>query len=222
VLLSGFVVAHLYSVLAYFRGGDGRPALLLKFWRISSFGGFAGDSSALALFRFKARDSTPTTRLRTWTPSRTSSVRVGDRAHRLHGRPRPPRDGHDLPAGDPPGLPGAQAYIASFLPGAGRLAELPPPAALARMAFHDLGWYEFLYTSCLMVPPSLPLDRKPQPAGILPDRLPAPLRPGPLLPGFPADRRCQYLGLTPGSTRDRGFPRRGLLHGANWPTEETA
>ena len=40
--------------------------------------------------------------------------------------------------------PEAQAYIASFYREAGRLAELPPRAELAKMAFHDLGWYEFL------------------------------------------------------------------------------
>ncbi|MGA8752168.1 prolipoprotein diacylglyceryl transferase family protein, partial [Candidatus Deferrimicrobium sp.] len=59
VVLSGFVVAHLYSVLAYFpREAMENPLLLLKFWEdISSFGGFAGGLLGLWLFfRFKARD----------------------------------------------------------------------------------------------------------------------------------------------------------------------
>ena len=44
VILSGFIVAHLYSVLAYFpREAMQDPLLLLKFWEdISSFGGFVG------------------------------------------------------------------------------------------------------------------------------------------------------------------------------------
>src|SRR3990172_2488334 len=53
-------------------------------------------------------------------------------------------------------------------------------------------------------------------AGVLRDRLPAPLRPGPLLPGFPAHRRCQVLGAESGAVRGgRGVPRRDLLHGGS-------
>ncbi len=42
--------------------------------------------------------------------------------------------------------PEARAYITAVYQDAGRLAELPGPSELARMAFHDLGWYEFLHT----------------------------------------------------------------------------
>jgi len=38
--------------------------------------------------------------------------------------------------------PEAQAYIAIFYREAGRLAELPSSRDLAKMAFHDLGWYD--------------------------------------------------------------------------------
>jgi len=67
VVLSGFVVAHLYSVLAYFpREAMEDPLLLLKFWEdISSFGGFVGGLLGLGLFfRFKARDVDAADRLR--------------------------------------------------------------------------------------------------------------------------------------------------------------
>jgi prolipoprotein diacylglyceryltransferase len=33
------------------------------------------------------------------------------------------------------------------------------------MAFHDLGWYEFLYTLLAIVPVFLLLDRRPRPPG---------------------------------------------------------
>src|SRR5512140_1549876 len=55
-------------------------------------------------------------------------------------------------------------------------------------------------------------------AGFLPDRLPPPLRPGPLLPGFSAHQRCQVLRADPRAVRgDCGFSRRGLLHGSHCP-----
>jgi phosphatidylglycerol:prolipoprotein diacylglycerol transferase len=36
------------------------------------------------------------------------------------------------------------------------------------MAYHDLGWYEFLYTLLVIVPAFLVLDRKPRPTGFFP------------------------------------------------------
>src|SRR5659263_387077 len=60
-------------------------------------------------------------------------------------------------------------------------------------------------------------------AGVLPGRLPAPLRPGPFLPGFPAHRRCQVLRADPRAVRgDCGFSRRGLPHGSLCPEERTS
>ncbi|MEO8295998.1 MAG: prolipoprotein diacylglyceryl transferase family protein, partial [Gemmatimonadota bacterium] len=53
----------------------------------------------------------------------------------------------------------ARAYIAQVYLGAGRLSELPPPATLASMGFHDLGWYEFLYLGFVVVPITLWLAR---------------------------------------------------------------
>ena len=76
VVLSGFVVAHLYSVLAYFpREAMEDPLLLLKFWEdISSFGGFVGGLFGLWLFSASRRGmSARRTGGDTWTPSRTSA-----------------------------------------------------------------------------------------------------------------------------------------------------
>jgi len=169
VILSGFVVAHLYSVLAYFpREAMEDPLLLLKFWEnISSFGGFAGGLLGLWLFfRFKARDVDAAARLRTmdaiayvfpfaWAIGRAACSVAHDH----------PGTVTTFPLGISLKSPEAQAYIAFFYREAGRLAELPPPAVLSKMAFHDLGWYEFLYMSCVMVPAFLLLDRKPRPPG---------------------------------------------------------
>ncbi len=167
VVLSGFVVAHLYSVFAYFpREAMEDPILLLKVWEdISSFGGFAGGLLGLWLFfRFKARDVDAATRLRyldviayvfpfAWAIGRMACTVAHDH----------PGAVTTFPLGISLESPEAQAYIASFYREAGRLAELPPRADLAKMAFHDLGWYEFLYMSCIMVPAFLVLDRKPRP-----------------------------------------------------------
>src|SRR3989337_1437957 len=59
VILSGFIVAHLYSVLAYFpRETMENPLLLLKIWEnISSFGGFAGGTDVLPDLQEKEREN---------------------------------------------------------------------------------------------------------------------------------------------------------------------
>ena len=169
VILSGFVVAHLYSVLAYFpREAMEDPLLLLKFWEnISSFGGFVGGLLGIWLFfRFKARDVDAAARLLyldviayvfpfAWAIGRAACSVAHDH----------PGTVTTFPLGISLKSPEAQAYIAFFYREAGRLAELPPPAVLSKMAFHDLGWYEFLYMSCLMVPAFLVLDRKSRPPG---------------------------------------------------------
>jgi phosphatidylglycerol:prolipoprotein diacylglycerol transferase len=36
------------------------------------------------------------------------------------------------------------------------------------MAYHDLGWYEFLFTLLFLCPAFLILDRKPRPTGFFP------------------------------------------------------
>ena len=201
VLISGFVVAHLYSVLAYFpREAMEDPLLLLKFWEdISSFGGFAGGLLGLWLFfRFKARDVDAAARLRcldviayvfpfAWAIGRIACSVAHDH----------PGTVTTFPLGISLKTPEAQAYIAFFYREAGRLAELPPPAVLSKMAFHDLGWYEFLYMSCLMVPAFLVLDRKPRPAGFFLVAFPVLYVPVRFFLDFLRIGDARYLGLTP-------------------------
>ena len=202
VVLSGFVAAHLYSVLAYFpRQAVEDPLLLLKFWEdISSFGGFAGGLLGLWLFfRFKARDVDAAGRLLSldviayvfpfaWAIGRIACTVAHDHPGTVTA----------FPLGISLKSPEAQAYIASFYREAGRLAELPPPAELAKKAFHDLGWYEFLYMACLMVPAFLVLDRKPRPPGFFLIALPLFYVPARFFLDFLRIGDARYFGLTPG------------------------
>jgi phosphatidylglycerol:prolipoprotein diacylglycerol transferase len=202
VLLGGFVVAHLYSVLAYFpREAMRNPLLLLKFWEdISSFGGFVGGLLGLWLFfRFRARDADTTTRLRyldviayvfpfAWAIGRIACTVAHDH----------PGTVTTFPLGISLASPEAQSYIAFFYREAGRLAELPPPAILSKMAFHDLGWYEFLYMACLMVPAFLVLDRKPHPPGFFLVAFLLLYVPARFFLDFLRISDVRYLGMTPG------------------------
>lgn len=202
VVPCGFAVAHLYSVLAYFpRKAMEDPLLLLKFWEdISSFGGFAGGLLGLWLFfRFKARDIDATTRLRyldviayvfpfAWAIGRIACTVAHDH----------PGTVTTFPPGISLKSPEAQAYIASFYREAGRLAELPPRAELAKMAFHDLGWYEFLYMACLMVPAFLVLDRRHRPPAFFLIAFPLLYVPARFFLDFLRIGDVRYYGLTPG------------------------
>jgi len=202
VVLCGFVVAHIYSVLAYFpREAMQDPLLLLKFWEdISSFGGFAGGLLGLwVFFRFKAREVDATTRLRyldvvayvfpfAWAIGRIACSVAHDH----------PGTVTIFPLGISLKSPVAQDYIAFFYREAGRLAELPPPAVLSKMAFHDLGWYEFLYMACLMVPAFLAMGRKPRPPGFFLIAFTLLYVPARFFLDFLRIGDARYFGLTPG------------------------
>jgi len=202
VVLSGFVVAHLYSVLAYFpREAMAHPLLLLKFWEdISSFGGIVGGVLGLVLFfRFKARGVDAAARWRyldviayvfpfAWAIGRVACSVAHDHPGTIT----------TFPLAISLKSPEAQAYIAFFYIEAGRLAELPPHAELARMAFHDLGWYEFLYTALVMVPAFLVLDRKTRPQGFFLVAFPLLYVPARFFFDFLRIADVRYFGLTPG------------------------
>ncbi|MGZ8447617.1 MAG: prolipoprotein diacylglyceryl transferase family protein, partial [Candidatus Deferrimicrobiaceae bacterium] len=190
------------SVLVYFpREAMENPLLLLMFWEdISSFGGFAGGLLGLWLFfRFKARDAGAAVRLRyldviayvfpfAWTIGRVACTVAHDH----------PGTVTTFPLAISLKSPEAQTYIAFFYREAGRLAELPPRAELAKMAFHDLGWYEFLYMACLMVPAFLVLDRKPRPPAFFLIAFPLFYVPARFSLDFLRVSDARYFGLTPG------------------------
>jgi phosphatidylglycerol:prolipoprotein diacylglycerol transferase len=199
---SGFLVAHLYSVLAYFPDEAlSHPLILLKFWEnISSFGGIVGGVFGLWLFfRFRGRSVPTAGRLGyldavayafpfAWAVGRLGCTVAHDHPGVVTSFPL----AVSLKSAE------ARAYIVSVYQGAGRLAELPPPAALQHLGFHDLGWYEFLYTLLVIVPVFLLLDRKPRRTGFYAAVFPLLYAPVRFFLDFLRLSDVRYYGLTPG------------------------
>ncbi len=200
-IVAGFVAAHLYATLAYYpREVLGNPLLLLKIWEnISSFGGFAGAIFGIWLFfrvrapglpgeeRWKYLDAIAFVLPFAWAIGRLACTVAHDH----------PGTVTTFPLGVSLASPEARAYIASHYESAGRLAGLPPPGQLARMAFHDLGWYEFLYTLFAIVPAFLVLDRKPRRPGFYAVAFLLLYVPVRFALDFLRIADARYLGLTP-------------------------
>ena len=163
-VISGFLGAHLFSVLFYFpREVAEHPLALLKLWEnISSFGGMLGGMIGIWLFfRFRAKSIDAATRLIYFDVAAFAfsiSLMIGRIACAL---------AHDHP-GTVTRFPlaislrtaEARDYITSVYADAGRPAELPPAQTLAQYGFHDLGLYEFVYLAAVAVPVMLLLSRR--------------------------------------------------------------
>ena len=171
-LIAGFVSAHLVAVLAYFPGEVAKnPLILLKIWEnISSFGGILGALVGIWLFfRRKSPSLPPGTGWKYLDvfafvfPFAWAIGRLGCTVAHDH-----PGTVTHFPLGVSLSTPEARAYIGYFYGAAGRLADLPGAETLSKMAYNDLGWYEFLYTLLVIVPAFLALDRKPRPTGFFP------------------------------------------------------
>lgn len=202
VFFTGFVVAHVYSVVAYFPHEAWKhPVLLLKMWEnISSFGGIAGGVLGLWIFfRYKGRRVPAAARLGyldavafafpfAWAVGRLGCTVAHDHPGVVTSFPL----AVSLKSAE------ARAYITSVYQGAGRLAELPPAAALRNLGFHDLGWYEFLYTLLVIVPVILLLDRRPRPTGFFAAVFPLLYVPVRFFLDFLRLSDVRYYGLTPG------------------------
>lgn len=202
VFCTGFLVAHLYSVLAYFpQEARDHPLILLKFWEnISSFGGIVGGVLGLWLFfRFRARGVDRIERLRYLDavayafPFAWAIGRLGCTVAHDH-----PGVVTKFPLAVSLRSAEARAYILSVYQAAGRLAELPPSAALQNLGFHDLGWYEFLYTLLVIVPAFLWLDRKSRPPGVFVAAFLLLYVPVRFSLDFLRLADVRYFGLTPG------------------------
>jgi phosphatidylglycerol---prolipoprotein diacylglyceryl transferase len=202
VILSGFVVAHLSSVLAYFPAEAARnPVLLLRFWEnISSFGGMIGGVFGLWLyFRRKGKNIGATDPIRTldaiayvfpfaWAIGRLGCVMAHDH----------PGTVTSFPLAVSLATRASRTYITYFYRVAGRLEELPDTEQLSRMGFHDQGWYEFLYTLLIIVPAFLVLDRKPRQPGFFSIAFLLLYIPARFLLDFLRLADARYAGLTPG------------------------
>jgi phosphatidylglycerol:prolipoprotein diacylglycerol transferase len=168
-VVGGFLGAHLFSVLFYFpREVAANPWHLLKFWEdISSFGGIFGGLIGIALFvRVRAKGTSSVDRWRYLDVAAyvfPVSLMIGRIACSL---------AHDHP-GSITTFPlsvslrseAAQTYISEVYRNAGLAGALPPRALLGGMGFHDLGWYELLYLSLVLVPLTLWLGRSPRRPG---------------------------------------------------------
>ncbi len=202
VFCTGFLVAHLYSVIAYFpREAWKDPVILLRVWEnISSFGGILGGVLGLWLFfRFIRRETGAARRLQyldaiayafpfAWAIGRLGCTVAHDHPGVLTS----------FPLAVSLNSAQAQAYIASAYQGAGRFAELPPAAELRNLGFHDLGWYEFLYTLLVIVPVFLLLDRKPHRDGFFVAAFLLLYLPVRFFLDFLRLSDARYHGLTPG------------------------
>ncbi len=216
VVLAGFVVAHLYSVLAYYPGKILQdPVILLKFWMsLSSFGGIIGGVLGLWLyFRVKGKRVDADNRLRyldamayvfpfAWTIGRLGCTLAHDH----------PGTVTTFPLGVSLATRASDTYIRYFYKVAGRLEELPDADQLSRMGFHDLGWYEFLFTGLDHRSRFPRAEPETAAARILPAHFPVPVRSNAFPAGFPAARRRKVRGADPRPVRRGGdIPRRSLL-----------
>jgi phosphatidylglycerol:prolipoprotein diacylglycerol transferase len=199
---AGFLGAHLYDLLAYYPEKVVRdPLSLLRVWEnISSFGGMAGGIAGTVLyFRFRRRGMAASEAMRyvdaiAWAfPFAWLFGRLGCTVAHDH-----PGSVTTFPLGFSLSTLKAREYLVSFYREAGRLSDLPPPEILSRMGYHDLGFYEFLYTLFVLAPASYLLGRRSAPPGarvadfIL---LYAPVR---FLLDFLRIADVRYGGLTPG------------------------
>lgn len=169
-VVGGFLGAHLFSVVLYYpeKVAD-NPLVLLKLWEdISSFGGIVGGALAIWLFlRRRGAALTPATR---WAYVDVAafvfpiSLAIGRLACTIaHDHPGTVTR---FPLAVSLDRPEAQRFIAGVYAAAGRTGELPPSSVLGGLGFHDLGWYEFLYLSLVVVPLILLLDRRERRHGV--------------------------------------------------------
>ncbi len=200
-LIGGFITAHLFAVLAYFPGDLRRdPLVLLRFWEdLSSFGGFVGGAIALALY-FRSRRIPPGSGGRmslvdalaftfpfAWAVGRLACTVAHDHPGTITR----------FPLAISLASPAARGYIRSIYEAAGLGASLPADPILARMGFHDLGWYEFLYLAIVLVPAFLLLDRRPHRPGFFVAALILFYAPVRFALDFLRVSDARYFGLTP-------------------------
>jgi phosphatidylglycerol---prolipoprotein diacylglyceryl transferase len=160
ILVAGFVGAHLFSVLAYFPDKVARnPLLLFKVWEdVSSFGGMLGGAAGAA-FYLRTKGAALTRRTK-WayldavafvSPFGWAVGRIACSLAHDH-----PGTITSFPLAISLSSARARDYIAGVYAGAG--LPLPQADQFARLGFHDLGWYEFLYLTFVVVPLFLWLD----------------------------------------------------------------
>ncbi len=165
MLLGGILGAHLFSVLLYFPHKlRDDPWLILRIWEdISSFGGLLGGlAAALIFFAKRARDEDRRTKLAYLDAIAfvfPAALAIGRFGCAL---------AHDHP-GTVTTFPLALSLrtdaALGYLDGVYRAAGLALPPGARTMGFHDLGLYEFLFLSLVVVPLFVRWSRRRRPAG---------------------------------------------------------
>jgi phosphatidylglycerol:prolipoprotein diacylglycerol transferase len=165
MLLGGLLGAHLFSVLFYFPHKlRDDPWLIVRVWEdISSFGGLLGGIAAALLF-FATRERGENWQARIAYldaiafvfPGALAIGRVGCALAHDH-----PGTVTTFPLAISLRTNAALDYLSSVYRDAGR--DLPQGAST--MGFHDLGLYEFLFLSLIVVPFFIKWDRRRRPAG---------------------------------------------------------
>lgn len=202
-LLWGFVAAHVLDVACYSpQKLLEDPWVLLQLSNgISSYGGMLGGLAGMALFLGSRRRG-----LRTAEGWRyVDAVAYGWPFAWVFGRLA------CTVATDHPGTvtrgfvlatsldtPQAREFIRGVYAAAGRGDELPGDAALAGMGFHNLGFYELLWTLLVIVPAFLWLGRSRRPAGFFLVAFTFLYAPARFVLDFPRVTDATYFGLTPG------------------------
>ena len=201
MLGGGILGAHLFSVLLYFpdRLRDD-PWLILRLWEhISSFGGMLGGvAGALVFFHFRAD---PRDRLLRWTyldavafvfPTSLAIGRLGCTLAHDH-----PGTVTTFPLAVSIKSGAALSFIQSVYAEAGRALTVPSRADAAPVGFHDLGWYEFLFLTFVVVPVFQFLSRRDRARGFYLLCFPALYLPVRFGIDFLRVSDLRYVGLTP-------------------------
>lgn len=170
-LIGGFLGAHVFSVLFYFPGEVAQnPLVLFKVWDdISSFGGMLGGLIGMYLFlAIKTPHLGARTRWRYLDAAAIAfpfALAVGRMACGVaHDHPGTVTT---FPLAMSLESPEAREFITHVYAQAGRGLDLLPAGDFAGLGFHDLGLYEFVYLSVVLLPAMMLLDRKPRPDGTL-------------------------------------------------------
>ncbi|MFO0696743.1 MAG: prolipoprotein diacylglyceryl transferase family protein [Polyangiales bacterium] len=165
----GFVLSHVLDVLAYHPEQVLEdPLVLLRVWGSqSSFAGMLGGLLGMAFFfarhgghldlreRLAYVDTIAYGFPFAWIFGRLGCTFALDHPGALTS----------FPLGTSLATASARAFLRSVYAEAGRLADLPGDETLARLGFHNLGFYELLYTVGVIVPAMLLLGRKPRTPG---------------------------------------------------------
>jgi len=168
-VIVGFVVSHVFDLVAYHPDRVvANPLELLKFWgAMSSFGGmigglfgmwicFARRGSALSTAdRFAYIDTIAYGFPFAWIFGRLACTLVFDHPGTITR----------FPLATSLATEEARLFAARVYHEAGKIDSLPLHDDLVRYGIHNLGFYEFLYTACVIAPAFVLLGRTRRPPG---------------------------------------------------------